>query len=61
MTQDRHEQNLVAMWDATTNMAISMLIGYSFACTSVPGDWHDDCMFLIEILRAKRDLDNDSD
>lgn len=58
MTQERHEQNLVSMWDAKTDVSTSMLIGYSYACARMLNDWHQDCMFLIDVLKAKRDLDN---
>lgn len=56
LTQDDFENHLQYMWLSPTYTVIDMLIGYSYACASIKNGWHDDCMFLIEILREKEKL-----
>jgi len=51
LTQDDFERHIQAMWPN-----VYAILGYSYAMSCINREWHQDCMFLADVLVEKEKL-----
>lgn len=61
LTQDDFERHIQAMWPVTRaeieiDFSIAAILGYPYAMACINTEWHQDCIFLVGILREKERL-----